>query len=72
MSRSQFDTSEVWPSVWRTVSCHESQHAAYVRLRDLPPEHHRSQWSRQSFYRAFSIVNGGRARETALFEGVGE
>lgn len=28
-------------------------------------------WGRQSFYRAFSIVNGGRARETELFEGVG-
>jgi LmbE family N-acetylglucosaminyl deacetylase len=65
------DTSEVWPTVWRAVSCHESQLAAYERLRDLPPEHHRTLWGRQSFYRAFSLVNGGRARETDLFEGVG-
>ncbi len=65
------DTSGVWPTVWRAASCHESQLAAYERLRDLPPEHHRTLWGRQSFYRAFSIVNGGRARETDLFEGVG-
>jgi len=64
------DTSAMWPTVWRAVSCHESQLAAYERLRDLPPEHHRTLWGRQSFYRAFSIVNGGRARETDLFEGV--
>jgi LmbE family N-acetylglucosaminyl deacetylase len=64
------DTSDLWPTVWRAVSCHESQLAAYERLRDLPPEHHRTLWGRQSFYRAFSTVNGGRARETDLFEGV--
>jgi LmbE family N-acetylglucosaminyl deacetylase len=65
------DTSDVWPIVWRAVSCHESQIAAYERLRDLPPEHHRSLWGRQSFYRAFSTVNGGRALEMDLFAGVG-
>jgi LmbE family N-acetylglucosaminyl deacetylase len=64
------DTSDVWLTVWRAVSCHESQLAAYDRLRDLPPEHHRRLWGSQSFYRAFSTVNGGRARETDLFEGV--
>jgi LmbE family N-acetylglucosaminyl deacetylase len=64
------DASEVWPTVWRAVSCHESQLAAYGKLRDLPPEHHRMLWGRQSFYRAFSAVNGGRAREADLFEGV--
>jgi len=25
----------------------------------------------QCFYRVFSMVNGGRARETDLFEGIG-
>jgi LmbE family N-acetylglucosaminyl deacetylase len=65
------DTSAMWRTVWRAVSCHESQLAAYERLRDLSPEHHRTLWGGQSFYRAFSIVNGGRAQETDLFEGVG-
>jgi LmbE family N-acetylglucosaminyl deacetylase len=64
------DTGDFWPTVWRAVSCHDSQAAAYERLRDLPPEHHKILWGRQSFYRAFSTVNGGRARETDLFEGV--
>jgi LmbE family N-acetylglucosaminyl deacetylase len=63
------ETADVWPTVWRAVSCHESQLAAYERLRDLPPEHHKTLWSRQSFYRAFSLVNGGRATEADLFEG---
>ena len=64
------DTSDVWPVVWRAVSCHESQIAAYEPLRNLAPEHHRALWGRQSFYRAFSTVNGGRSRETDLFEGL--
>ena len=64
------DTREVWPVVWRAVSCHESQVAAYGRLNALTPELHEGIWGRQSFYRAFSLVNGGRARETDLFEGV--
>jgi len=65
------DTREVWRTVWRAVSCHESQVAAYKGLRDLSPLHQEALWGRQSFYRAFSTVNGGRARETDLFEGIG-
>jgi LmbE family N-acetylglucosaminyl deacetylase len=64
------DTGDHWPTVWRAVSCHESQLAAYERLRDVSADHHRALWGRQSFYRAFSLVNGGRVRETDLFEGV--
>jgi LmbE family N-acetylglucosaminyl deacetylase len=64
------DTRKFWPTVWRAISCHESQVAAYERLKDLSPEHHEALWGWQSFYRAFSTVNGGRARETDLFEGI--
>ena len=66
----EIDTRRVWPTVWRAVSCHASQVTTYQGLKDLPPEHHESLWGRQSFYRAFSTVNGGRARETDLFEGI--
>ncbi|HXI31319.1 MAG TPA: hypothetical protein VNG89_22940, partial [Vicinamibacterales bacterium] len=59
-----------WTTVWRAISCHESQIAAYERLKDLSPDLHESLWGRQSFYRAFSTVNGGRTRETDLFEGI--
>ena len=65
------DTRSLWPTVWRAISCHESQVDAYERLKDLSPEHHEALWGWQSFYRAFSIVNGGRGREADLFEGLG-
>ena len=64
------DTRSFWPTVWRAVSCHQSQVAAYEGLKGLSPEHHEAVWGSQSFYRAFSNVNGGRVRETDLFEGI--
>lgn len=64
------DARDLWPTVWRAVSCHESQVATYERLRTLSPEQHEAIWGWQSFYRAFSTVNGGRSRETDLFEGI--
>jgi LmbE family N-acetylglucosaminyl deacetylase len=64
------DTRDVWSTVWRAVSCHESQIAAYERLKELSPQHHEALWGRQSFYRVFSTVNGGRGREVDLFEGI--
>lgn len=64
------DTRDVWATVWRAVACHESQLGTYKHLQNLSPEHHQSVWGRQSFYRVFSTVNGGRTRETDLFEGI--
>ena len=64
------DTRPYWSAVWRAVSCHDSQVAGYARLNDLSPGHHEALWGSQSFYRAFSLVNGGRGRETDLFEGI--
>ena len=65
------DTRNVSATVARAVSCHASQVAAYGPLKDLSPERQNALWGRQSFYRAFSLVNGGRAREESLFEGIG-
>jgi LmbE family N-acetylglucosaminyl deacetylase len=67
---SVIDTRNLWPTVWKAISCHESQIAAYDALNNLSPEDHEALWGRQSFYRVFSIVNGGRARETDLLEGI--
>ena len=64
------DTREHGETVWKAVTCHESQIAGYERLRHISPEAHEELWSRQHFYRAFSTVNGGRRRETDLFEGL--
>lgn len=64
------DTRAFWSKVWRAISCHESQIAAYERLKHLAPDDHEALWGWQSFYRAFSTVSGGRARETDLLEGI--
>jgi hypothetical protein len=43
--------------------------AAYERLKDLPDQHRDMIWGRQSFYRVFSTVNGGRARKPTCSKG---
>jgi len=66
----RIDTRAYWPTVWRAVQCYESQVANYATLGTLSPESHEGLWGRDTFYRVFSTVNGGRARETDLFEGL--
>ena len=66
----KLDTRAHCDTVWRAISCHHSQMAAYAQLQHLPPEHQAAIWGEQSFYRVFSAVNGGRTRETDLFEGI--
>jgi LmbE family N-acetylglucosaminyl deacetylase len=65
-----YDTGEHWQTVWKAVQCHESQTGNYERLNALTPEQHARLWGRQYFYRVYSTVNGGRRRETDLFEGL--
>ena len=67
---SVIDTSDHWDTVWKAVSCHKTQLAAYGQLEHLSPEHHKALWGSQEYYRALSLVNGGRARETDLLEGL--
>jgi LmbE family N-acetylglucosaminyl deacetylase len=64
------DTSEFWPIVWKAVSCHKTQMSIYKNLEQLSDENHKAIWGTQEFYRVFSLVNGGRARESDLFEGL--
>jgi len=64
------DASAHWETVWRAVQCHKTQMSVYGRLSELTPDEHKALWGRQSFYRVFSTVNGGRSRETDLFEGL--
>jgi LmbE family N-acetylglucosaminyl deacetylase len=66
----RIENGEYWPQVWRAVSCHRSQLPGYQALKNLPAEHHRQLWGQQTFYRAFSLVNGGRAVESDLFAGL--
>jgi LmbE family N-acetylglucosaminyl deacetylase len=64
------DTRSFWSTVWRAISCHQSQVAAFERLKHLSPAEHEALWGSQSFYRAFSTVSGGRALETDLLDGI--
>jgi hypothetical protein len=43
---------------------------AYAKLKDVSEASHEALWGWQSFYRALSLVNGGRERETDLFAGL--
>lgn len=64
------DTRRWWPTVWKAVLCHESQVTAYEKLKAVSEAGHAALWGQQSFYRAMSLVNGGRERETDLFAGL--
>jgi LmbE family N-acetylglucosaminyl deacetylase len=64
------DTRAHWETVWRAVQRHQTQMAIYQRLGELTPEHHQGLWGTQTFYRALSLVNGGREMETDLFAGI--
>lgn len=66
----RIDTAAYWPTVWQAVSCHRTQLPGYSRLAKLPEEHHKNLWGCQGYYRAYSVVNGGRRIESDLFEGL--
>jgi LmbE family N-acetylglucosaminyl deacetylase len=64
------DTSAYWEQVWQAVDCHRTQLPGYHTLLTLPEEKKRAMWNCQNFYRAFSLVNGGRLIEDDLFAGL--
>jgi LmbE family N-acetylglucosaminyl deacetylase len=66
----RIDARDVWETAWRAVQCHRTQISMYRHLQELPPDRHRALWGVQEFCRAFSCVNGGRARESDLFDGL--
>jgi LmbE family N-acetylglucosaminyl deacetylase len=66
----QVDTRAQQETVWRAVQCHRSQLAIYSGLAELTAEEHTALWGSQTFYRALSLVNGGREMENDLFVGI--
>jgi len=66
----QIDTADYWEQVWEAITCHRTQLPGYESLQSLTDEHHRNLWGQQHYYRAFSLVNGGREIETDLFAGL--
>jgi LmbE family N-acetylglucosaminyl deacetylase len=63
-------TSGYWEQVLQAVGCHQTQITGYEPLQHLPEAYHQSVWGVQHYYRAFSLVNGGREIETDLFAGL--
>jgi LmbE family N-acetylglucosaminyl deacetylase len=68
----RIDARPQWRRVWDAVRCHRTQLPFYERLSALDDAHHERMWGTQEFYRVFSLVNGGRAPERDLFEGLRE
>ena len=66
----RIDTWDYWRTVARAISCHRTQAPAYQVLEQLSEEQRKKLWGSQTYYRAFSLVNGGRHLETDLFEGL--
>lgn len=66
----EIDTAVYWQQVWEAIACHQSQLAHYAHLQKLPLAQQKALWGHQSFYRAYSLVNGGRRQETDFFAGL--
>jgi len=66
----RIDTWKYWRTVLRAIFCHRTQLPAYHILEQLSEEQRKMLWGAQCYYRAFSLVNGGRHVEEDLFEGL--
>jgi len=63
------DAEAYWQIAWQAVACHRSQLAG-LDIRRILDDVHRRLWGQPTFYRALSLVNGGRQIEHDLFEGL--
>ena len=71
MITTRVDISSHSKTAWEAILCHKSQLPSLSALVNLPEEEIRKLLTLQgTFYRAMSLVNGGRKVETDLFEGL--
>ncbi len=68
----KIDVSDYIDIVKKAITYHKSQLHNYEKLINLPEVKWQKIFGQQSFYRAYSLVNGGREVETDLFAGLGE
>jgi LmbE family N-acetylglucosaminyl deacetylase len=66
----RIDATAHWQQVYRAIGCHQTQLTSDALLARLPAAQHRFLWGTPEYYRAFSLVNGGRAVEDDLFAGL--
>jgi LmbE family N-acetylglucosaminyl deacetylase len=66
----RIETAPYREQIWQAIDCHRSQLSGYEALKGLKDENRHTLWASQTFYRVFSLVNGGRKVEDDLFEGL--
>ncbi|MBI4928800.1 MAG: hypothetical protein HY835_13610, partial [Anaerolineae bacterium] len=65
------DASASWQKGLDAIACHVSQVDDLMeKLVELPKTNDHLVWTNQTFFRVFSLVNGGREVETDLFAGL--
>jgi LmbE family N-acetylglucosaminyl deacetylase len=71
MITTRIDMAEYCHTAWRAIQCHQSQLPSLGALAEMHEDAATVVLAMQgTFYRAFSLVNGGRKVETDLFEGI--
>ena len=71
MITTRIEMAEHCHAAWRAIQCHPSQLATLGLLAEMHEDAGTAVLAMQgTFYRVFSLVNGGRQIETDLFEGV--
>jgi len=66
----QVETKVYMPQIWEAIACHRTQLPNYEALMQMPAAQQQRLFSRQCFYRVFSLINGGREIEKDLFVGL--
>jgi LmbE family N-acetylglucosaminyl deacetylase len=71
MITTHIDISEYCGTAWRAIHCHQTQLGSIGRLADADEDAAVPILAKQgTFFRSFSLVNGGRKIEADLFEGL--
>ena len=71
MVTTRIEMAEYCHTAWRAIQCHQSQLPSLGALAGMHEDAAAAVLAMQgTFYRAFSLVNGGRKVETDLFEGI--
>ena len=71
MVTTRIDMAEYCHTAWRAIQCHQSQLPSLGALAEMHEDAAAAVLAMQgTFYRVFSLVNGGRKVETDLFEGI--
>lgn len=71
MITTKVEMAEHCGTAWRAIHCHQSQLSTLGALAEMPEDAGAAVLAMQgTFFRAFSLVNGGRELETDLLEGL--